>query len=1185
MEKEEDQPLLQVNLLGNPKVSLGNDAPLKIPKKLLALLAYIAIEEQMVQRSKLILLFWSDVSDESARRSLRTGLSELKKLLGEYLEITRQEVSLDWEKSILVDALELQESLGNKSIDLKRLQAAITLYRGDFLADVELKDSLEFDDWRLNQQEHFQQLAFQAFNKLIENSAQNKDFDSALKYGQQMLSLDKWREESHYQLIYLYGLQGNRSAALQQYEKCKQLLAEVLDAEPSEEIEDLIEQIRSGQLQQDKSPQGKLTSSAKTSNLPKDLTPPAFLTEEKEPVKQTLFVGRKKELKHLQETLEKVYKGQGQVRLVLGSAGQGKSHLIQKFANDALADNPELLVLTGYCNQQVGVGDPYLPFRHILLMLLGDVEARWRGGLISTAHAKRLWEAMGQTVPQVAKHAPDLISSFLTGMPLIERLVVAGLEKELWFEELSQLANEKLLGTLEQVRIISLYTSTLQAIAEVRPILLILEDLQWVDASSAALFNNINRHITEIPILLIGSYRSSDVLSNEAHPILETSRELQRLYGEVTINLEEQREEAEREFVNAYLDSEPNELNDSFREIFLKHTQGHALFTAELLNTLKDRKDVYKQDGKWFAKGNIDWQRLPAKVEGVIQVRVGRLPNEQRELLNVASVQGETFIGEAVAQVQKQNERDVIRALSGEIDKRHRLVKSERMERLGQQRLSHYRFRHNLFQQYVYSNLTETERTYLHEDIAIALEAMYGEEAKKIAPQLAWHFEQAGSLEKAFEYLLLAGQQAQVLGSNKEAITHYERGLALMNQLAITPKLLLVELGLQAGLGMALLFVEGFQSERVRVALERALELCRQIGGANSQLMTVYAGLAYYAFVSNNCSLKTALEWVSEFKTIAEKQEDPAHLAAAETLLVATYFYLGHNNKVIELGHSVLNYNSYNQANHENMIHHYTHDLRVTLVPFLSWALCFKGKFKEAKKLMTQEPMPSFEHAASRITFLGLSASTYQFMHDLTSLRPIIDELLKLADEYGYAFWKSWGLIYHGWAIAKLGQVKAGIVEMQQGLAVNKMAGGTSTGHTGLSSLTMLAEVLWLMGKYDEALITLEEALIYSKKKGEVFYLSQLNCLKGKCLQKLGAEEAEIEKYLKQAVAVAKEQDIPMVELQTALSLAKYWLANSKKEEVNSLLTELLERITPIIDFDIIPEYTEAKGILAELAQ
>ena len=515
---------------------------------------------------------------------------------------------------------------------------------------------------------------------------------------------------------------------------------------------------------------------------------------------------------------------------------------------------------------------------------------------------------MGEIVPEVAKHAPDLISGFLTGMPLIERLIVAGLDKEPWFEEVVHLANRKPLGTLEQTRIISLYASVLEAVAKIRPILLILEDTHWIDSSSATLFNYLSRRVATNRIFLIGSYRPSDVLANENHPILAISKELQRLYGGISINLNEQKAESELAFVNAYLDSEPNELNSSFREDFFKHTQGHALFTTELLRTMKERGDIYKQDGKWFARDNIDWQTLPARVEGVIEVRISRLPNEQRELLGIASVQGETFIGEAVAQVQKQNEREVIRALSSEIDKQHQLVQSERMEQLGKRRLSHYRFRHHLFQQYVYNDLAETERVYLHEDIALALEEMYGEKAKEIAPQLAWHFEEAGNLEKTFEYLLLAGQQAQALGSNKEAIIHYERGLALMSQLTVTQAVISTELGLQAGLGMALLPVEGFQSKRVSTALERALKLCRQIGGTNSQLMTIYAGLAHYALANNNLSMKTFLEWSSEYKAIADQQEDLGHRATAIALTMSAYFFLGNINKTIELGRLVLSY-------------------------------------------------------------------------------------------------------------------------------------------------------------------------------------------------------------------------------------------------------------------------------------
>ncbi len=242
--------------------------------------------------------------------------------------------------------------------------------------------------------------------------------------------------------------------------------------------------------------------------------------------------------------------------------------------------------------------------------------------------------------------------------------------------------------------------------------------------------------------------------------------------------------------------------------------------------------------------------------------------------------------------------------------------------------------------------------------------------------------------------------------------------------------------------------------------------------------------------------------------------------------------------------------------------------------------LCFKGKLKEAKILVAKEPLANFQHAASRVAFLAVQLPTYQFMNDFAQLKSITEKLLEMADEYGYTFWKAWGLTYHGWAIAKLGQVEVGFAEIQQSLAINKMARGTHTGHTGLSSLTMFAEGLWLMGKSNDALDTLEEAFAYSKRRSEFFYLPKVNYLKGEWLQKLGAENAEVEQCFRQAIKVARAQEAPLLELRSALSLAKYWQINNKKEETHSLLTKLLERITPIIDFDIIPEYAEAKEIL-----
>ena len=377
---------------------------------------------------------------------------------------------------------------------------------------------------------------------------------------------------------------------------------------------------------------------------------------------------------------------------------------------------------------------------------------------------------------------------------------------------------------------------------------------------------------------------------------------------------------------------------------------------------------------------------------------------------------------------------------------------------------------------------------------------------------------------------------------------------------------------------MALPPVEGFQSKRVRVALDRSLELCRQIG-PHPQLMPIYAGLAAYALTSSEVSLKTALEWANELKSIANQQDDLAHLANADTILISVHFALGHINKVVELGRLALSYNRFDQANHENMIHHYTHDQRVILAPLLAGALYSKGKLKEAKALMAKEPLPNFKHTTSRAVFLGVSILSYKSMHDLASSKAMTEELLKLAHEYGYFFWRIWGLVFHGWTIAQLGEIDAGIAEMRQGVSMARMAGGLLVGS---HLLIMLVEGLCLKDEYKEALKLLEEAFEYCKKKDESHKLSTLNRLKGECLQKLSEEEAEIEKYFEKAIALAKEQDTPMFELQAALSLAKYWQTN-KKEEAHFLLTELLERITPIIDTDVIPEYIEAKEILTKL--
>jgi ABC-type oligopeptide transport system substrate-binding subunit len=170
-------------------------------------------------------------------------------------------------------------------------------------------------------------------------------------------------------------------------------------------------------------------------------------------------------------------------------------------------------------------------------------------------------------------------------------------------------------------------------------------------------------------------------------------------------------------------------------------------------------------------------------VEGVIEARIGRLEDELRDLLAVASVEGEDFTAQVVAQVEEVNERKLLRRLSGELEKRHRLVHARGEQAIGEHTLSQYRFTHALFQQFLYNDLSPGERRLLHKEIAQVLEELYAGNLDEIYLQLAYHYSQANEGEKAIHYLLLVGDQARNIYAHQEAIDFYQRALSFQQEL------------------------------------------------------------------------------------------------------------------------------------------------------------------------------------------------------------------------------------------------------------------------------------------------------------------------------------------------------------------------------------------------------------------
>ena len=513
-------------------------------------------------------------------------------------------------------------------------------------------------------------------------------------------------------------------------------------------------------------------------------------------MENSVFVARERELERLDGLLQRALVAQGLVCFVTGEAGSGKTTLVTEFARRAQEKHKALVIAVGQSDAQTGEGDAYLPFREVLGQLTGDVETKLAQGAITQENASRLRQILAFSGRALVEVGPDLIDLFVPWVGLATRAAAFAADKIGWLDRMEQLVTKPRAGSkightgIQQDHIFEQYTNVLNRLSEQQPLLLVLDDLQWADVASIGLLFRLGRRIGGSRILIVGTYRPEEVAigrlstisgRTERHPLEKVLAEFKRYFGDICVELDQAQEVEGRHFVDAILDTEPNRLGEGFRQALYHHTGGHPLFTIELLRAMQERGDlVHHQSGCWVEGPALDWATFPARVEGVIEERIGRLQKDLREALTVGSVEGERFTAEVVARVQTANARQLIRQLSGELEKQHRLVSARGIQHLAGQRLSEYQFQHNLFQSYLYNELAEAERAYLHEDVGLVLEALYGDQADEIAVQLARHFVEAGIQDKAVGYLQIAGQQAAARYAHQEAERYLSQALAML---------------------------------------------------------------------------------------------------------------------------------------------------------------------------------------------------------------------------------------------------------------------------------------------------------------------------------------------------------------------------------------------------------------------
>lgn len=496
------------------------------------------------------------------------------------------------------------------------------------------------------------------------------------------------------------------------------------------------------------------------------------------------FVGRTIELETFKAYLQAAIKGERHLAFLAGDAGIGKTRLIQEFCRRAEQTHDDLVVAFGACSTLTeGVStEPYQPFKDIFQILTSGPDRQVSGPTVTAESRRRIHRIFGRVVDALAELGPDLVGLFVPVAGLLTKIGAYAADRKGWIEHIVAQPKTKQ-AELSQDFVFEQFSRVVLYLASQFPMILVLDDLQWADHASLNLLFYLARRAFTERLLIVGAYRATDIQQTprgEAHPLGKVLNELQRYFGDITLDLNKTNELEGRAFIDALLDSEPNGLGEAFRVWLCGRTAGQPLFTIEVLHDLNERGLlVQDEQERWTIIGEADLESLPMRVEAVIAERISRLNDELRSILACGSVMGETFTAEVISRVAEIQRRSLLQKLTQLLERRYHLVQEGDVQTVNGKRLHFFKFAHALFRQFVYGQLGSAERETLHLAVGQALELLYDDEVATIASQLAQHFHLGYDVRKAAHYYAMAGDQAADQYANDDAVAYYTEALGL----------------------------------------------------------------------------------------------------------------------------------------------------------------------------------------------------------------------------------------------------------------------------------------------------------------------------------------------------------------------------------------------------------------------
>ena len=1186
-----------LKLLGPIRVELDGQPLTRIQHKTAALLAYLAVESEKAHRREVLTdLFWSHASQADGLNSLRQALWSLRSAFHQesFLIAARDTVRFNPASDFELDYgqfLTMAGALLHSPSPLAWNQdvaaQALALYRGPFLADLALRDANRFDEWMLFQREKVDQLALNLLQRMAAFNGSRPALMQA--YAQRILAIDPYNELAHHMVIRALAQTGQRNKALQKFENYCLMLKEDLNTGPGQEIIELYHAIQKESLAIELHPPGPSTAAAPQ--------PPGW-TSQSFPIP---FIGCQSELEVLANRLDRAICGQGRCLFITGESGSGKTTLLREFTRIALNTWPNLTLLGGSCSA-AREDIPYFPFREMLRAFFGGSSSESAPILqqdLQEEQRRRLKQSLPEALTSILARGGNLTGAFSLPLDILLQqandLPAAALSalKELADRHAAArnaaarnaAARDSLLPSIRQDELFHQFAETLQAISARHPLLVIIDDLQWGSPETISLLHDLSKRISRSPILILGAFRSGEIETSDSEgrgPLMRMVNDLQRVYGERVMDLDRRDGHA---FIESLLNVFPNRFSTDFRESLFHITEGHPLFTVELFEYFRENHSLGQDEkGIWVEKKPIHWHYLPARVEAVITQRIQSLPVELRELLAAASVEGEVFSVEVLARLLLSDQEKVQALLQGPLSQSYHFVSAEGLLRFNGRRLSRFRFRHILFQRYLYDSLDVVSRSNLHERVALALEEIYqwqGQPKEELdngrtleaAAQLAHHFEQANLPLKAAEYQLMMGNLAYNIPAFEEAIACFRRGVALLESLPDTPEYVQRKIDLYFGLGSSLGLYAGWGGADQMAAFNRAYELSRQ-HGTYEQLGQALRHLAVTNLGKGN--FQKSLACSQNLLQLAEFHNHAAWRSQAMFLIGQAQYMLANLPAAEESFRAFL---QLPPLPPEMRMAIQGIDASPAAFLWLAVARALRGDYAEAQRFRQQGLQELY---ASRVRYslpFGL-VQDWILLFLIRSPNDILEQVCQdLADEVNakkIVTFYPWVWAFQGKILINQGQVTEGIRQIRRSITETQKL-GSGVGYP--LRLTLLAEAYLRAGDLPAGLQTVEEGLAHCERWNVDFFKSPLLRLQGELLAQSENFQAA-EECLRRAVEIARTQDSQLWELQAALTWGNLLRAQGRLSEACQKVWKVYTRFQKESDF---PDLKAAREFLAAL--